>query len=261
MIKGFICQKRDLIVSLEECYSCSRENKVSKCDIIPEYITFIKEKLQEEVSNEITVTKLLHCPRRTYLQTFADYYVNIEDLYFIMRGSLSHLLLENHKIEEDCIVETRFKKIYKDKEGNEIEISGKPDKIDLKTKTIYDYKTITSKLSDDYSLRWNNVRLQDKIQLNLYFWLIKDKFEIKSLKVVYLASDVIKKFDVEIITEDKKQYAEIRKAFRRAEILNEVWNKSLNEVDIEKIEKEKGWICNYCWVKNLCEKEKGGIYE
>lgn len=244
-MKKIFCNKRNEVLNIDECYQCSVENK--ECSIIPEYLSFVREKLEEEVSNALAITKLLYCSRRSYLLSFSDYIIPVEEMYFLMRGSMAHLLIEKYRQEKDCIVETKFEKEYQG-----IKISGKPDKINLKTKTIVDYKTISGRLSDDYSLRWGNVRIQDILQVNLYKWLIDEKFEIENLEIIYLTSDCIVKKQVEIIQKNNKKYKELQKCFNRAEVLNKYWGKNYTKgMDLPPA--ERGWTCSYCWVKNICE--------
>lgn len=255
MIKALYCSKREEVVTWEECFRCSRMHEVKECDIIPEYINYVKKQIEDEVSPEITATKILYCPRRSFLYAFKDLIVPVEDLYFAMRGSLAHLILEHYKVEDNCITETRF---YKEIDG--VKISGKPDKIDLKTKTLFDYKTISGKMTDDYSLRWGNARKKDQIQVNIYYWLVKEKFDIDTLEIVYLASDCIKRIPIKIRKEGTKYYEDIEKAFERARILGKFWNKGYNEGD-KLPPKEENWLCSYCWVKDTCREYERKLKE
>ena len=63
-IKNLLCKKREMEVSFDECIDCSKTN--SKCDMFPELIQFLKDDA-EETNPDLTITKLLYCPRRAYL--------------------------------------------------------------------------------------------------------------------------------------------------------------------------------------------------
>ncbi|HOM26572.1 MAG TPA: PD-(D/E)XK nuclease family protein [bacterium] len=251
MIKGIYCKRREAVLDLNECIECSKTN--FECQIFTEYLIWLN-KDDSEYSKDLTVTKLLSCPRRAYFYAHLDYIIEPEDFYALFRGSIIHSFLQTYK-DSECIVETRFTKKYKN-----IEISGTPDKIDTKRKIIYDFKTIAGRISDDYSLRWDNPHLEHQVQLNLYYWLLKDIFEIERLCLVYIGSDCSKKYLIKIRTEDdKKLYTPIKKAFDNAEILNQVWNKNLNEINkkdlpkITEIDKKQTWICNYCHFEKECK--------
>ena len=246
MLTGLYCKRKEKVVSFQECLQCSRTN--FECPIFPEYIKWLMKE-DDEYNQEITVTKLLYCPRRAYLIAKTDYIINVEDAWALFRGSLSHSFLERLR-DENCIVETRFERDYKG-----IKIYGKPDKIDIENKILYDYKTIAGKISDDYSLRWGNSKLEHQIQLNLYKWLLEGRFEIEKMVLIYIGSDCSKKFLVEERKKDnKKKYKELEKAFHRAEILSKIWNKPLEEITPEELPKEESWICKYCPVVENCSK-------
>ena len=222
------------------------------CPIIPEFIKYIKDGTEEETNKELSVTKVLYCPMRAFLLAKTDYTVQPEELYNMFRGSMGHLVLEKLKVE-GCITETRFSRQYKG-----VLLTGKPDKIDVKNKILYDYKTIAGKISEDFSLKWGNARLHHQIQLNLYRWLLEGTFEIDKLVLVYIGSDSILKIPVKVRTpENKKLWKPMQDAFDRIEHLGKFWNLTYNQAveskEIKKIKKEKGWICNYCFVKNLCD--------
>jgi len=244
MIKGIFCQKRDEVLGLQECLDCSRLK--CECGIFPEYVMWLSED-DTEYSSKLSITKLLSCQRRAFFLSHLDYVIQPQDAWGLFRGTLSHSFLERYK-DENCLIETKFTKRYRN-----IEILGKPDKIDIKNKTIFDYKTIAGKISDDYSLRWGNAKIEHQLQLNLYKWLIEDKFEIEKLVLVYIGSDCSQKYQVKIWTEKDKQYKHITKAFLRAETLNNVWGRRFEDIRADELEKEDGWICNYCHFSKECK--------
>jgi CRISPR/Cas system-associated exonuclease Cas4 (RecB family) len=254
MIKAFKCDKLEKIIEatqIDECYNCSKVN--TECNIIPEYIEWIKEQLNSEKNNELSVTKLLYCSRRTYFEKVIDYTVSIHELYENWRGTLIHKILQESK-QEDCLLEQKFSRKYKD-----IEVVGIIDKFDIKNKILYDYKTITGKIDDDRTLRWGNPHLQHQIQLNLYKWLLEDKFEIRELIIVYIGADKIAKFKIDIRTpENKRKYTEIEKAFNRLEILSKCWNLGFKEAKEKNLipSAEKDWICKYCRFVKECNEIK-----
>jgi len=249
-ISKLICNKREAEVSFQECIECSKTNL--KCDIFPEMVSFIKDEA-EETSSELTITKLLFCPRRAYLLAKTEYAVQPEDMYSAIRGKMGHLIFEEQKTS-DCISETRFYKEYKG-----VRISGQPDKIDIKNKILYDYKTTTGRISDDKTLRWGNTHLHHQVQINLYKWLVEPQFEINRLILIYIGSDCSKKIEVPIRHPDnKKLYKPIQDAFDKIEILGQYWNEPYSDEIARKIPEEKDeknrWICRYCFVSKTCKR-------
>jgi CRISPR/Cas system-associated exonuclease Cas4 (RecB family) len=251
MIKNIWCDKKEQIVDIEECKKCSEINLT--CNIIPEYISFFKKQVNAEKNNQLSITKLLHCARRTYFEKVIDYTINVNELYEVFRGSLMHSVLAEYKTS-NCLIEQTFTRKYKN-----IEVAGTIDKYDMKNKILYDYKTIKS-VADDRTLRWGNAKLEHQVQLNLYKWLLEDKFEVKHLVLVYIGVDSILKQEIEIRTPDKKiKYKPIQEAFDRLEILSKCWNLSLEEAKENNLipEAEKGWICKYCrFIKECNEIER-----
>lgn len=237
------CKIKDEVLDFNTCLECSKQ--AYECPVTYEYINFLYEE-EKERTNSLSITKLLSCPRKAFLLTKADYTQDVLDLYYAFRGSLTHLLLEKYK-SKNCIVETMFQKDY-----NGITITGKPDKIDIENECIYDFKTITGKIGDDKSLRWGSARKKDAIQLNLYYWLVKDLFKISKLIVVYFGTDYPLKKEVKILEENDKKYKDIKECFEKAELLAKVWDKEIEAVkDIKYV---KTWECDgYCPVKDICK--------
>lgn len=247
-IQNLLCKKREMKVSFDECIDCSKTN--SKCDMFPELILFLKDEA-EETSPELTITKLLYCPRRAYLLAKTYYTIQPEDMYSAIRGKMGHLIFEQQKMA-DCITETRFYKEYKG-----VKISGQPDKVDLKNKILYDYKTTTGRISDDKTLRWGNSHTHHQVQLNLYKWLIEPQFEVNKLILVYIGSDCAKKIEIPIRTpQDRRLWKPVQEAFDKAEILGKYWDEPYSDEIAKQIPQEAGWICSYCYVKGLCQKLK-----
>ena len=247
MIKNIKCNIKEETVTFDECINCSKQ--AFNCPVTPEYVLYLKSNISEMSS--ISVTKLLGCPRKAYLLKVIDYDINILDLYYAFRGGLTHLLLEKYNMQ-DCIIETEFSKEY-----NGVVITGKPDKIDIKNGIIYDYKTITGRIGDDRTLKWGAVRLKDQIQVNIYKWLVEDKFDIRKLVVVYFGTDFSIKKEVEIRQPNTKKYKDIQQAFDRALLLGKIWNKPLEQAIKEKLlpPTEKTWECDgYCDVSLFCKK-------
>ena len=248
MISGLRCERRECILSFQDCINCARQRQIPQCSIFPEFIQWIAK--EEEEKTGISITQLLFCPRRAWLTAKTSYIVNPEDMWAMFRGSMFHGFLEQFK-NPDTIIETRFER---DLFG--IKITGKPDKIDLRTGALYDYKSLSGELSGDRSLRWGHARLHDQVQVNLYRWLVEPQFQIRSLWIVYLAGDCAVQVPVEIREPNTKKYKPIAEAFERAKALSPIWDKNYEEILSNpsiQVPKEEGWICRYCLVRDKCE--------
>ena len=83
----------------------------------------------------ISVTALLGCMRQTYLSRLYDIYVSPKRLWYSLRGQLIHAILEDQP--EGIIIEEVFSI-----EVGGIQVFGKIDYYDPKTKHLQDFKTI-----------------------------------------------------------------------------------------------------------------------
>jgi len=172
-VVGFRCIKSNKNVSFEECMACALtyENKCHfTADILKGIITEVTE-----TRESISITKLIGCPRSTYLVNRNDVYVSPEKLYWAFRGTLAHAIIEKYMADPDAVVEKHFKRVL-----NGIKITGKPDIIIPKHELMRDYKT-TKEVPF-----FNKVYLNHEIQLNLYRWLVRKEYKVERLEVVYM---------------------------------------------------------------------------
>jgi len=178
-IVGFKCINTDENVSFDDCLKCALTYE-NNCHFPAEIINGI---IQESTDTRegISVTKLLGCPRSTYLVEHNDVYVSLDNLYWLFRGTLTHAIMEKYKLDPDAITEKRFKRKIKG-----LTITGKPDIIVPKAGLIRDWKT--TKEVPYYSRAYPN----HEQQLNLYRWLINKKYKIDKLEVVYMDMSRVK---------------------------------------------------------------------
>jgi hypothetical protein len=253
MLKGLYCKKREQVVTFNECLECSKDAEVTigkdryVCDIFPEFIQFVIKENEHEHSSNVSVTQLLGCSRKAYLSRVCDYSVAPEDLWYRFRGSIIHLLMEQFKVE-DSIVEGRFKK-----EFNGITVSGRIDRIDTRRKTITDYKSIQS-VKFDRTLMYGNSKVFHQLQLNLYRWLIAEKFDIDKLVIQYIGAD--RPMKKTVILRDPEKDKGMKACFAKLQLLGGVWGMTLKEaVFAKKVPPiEDTWECKgYCDVAAECK--------
>jgi len=172
-IVGFKCVATDENVSFENCIKCALTCE-NKCHLTADILTGIVENVTEERST-ISITKMIGCMRSTYLSTKYDTYASPEKLYWAFRGTLAHAVIEKYNADKEAILETKFARTV-----NGIKITGTPDIIIPTKELIRDYKT--TKQVPYYSRPYPN----HEVQLNLYRWLVRPKYKIERLEIVYM---------------------------------------------------------------------------
>jgi len=234
MIVGIDCQYRGK-VSFYKCYKCSKY-LINPC---PFSETLVREILKSylEEREGISITSLLTCPRKVYLEKNYDFYGNIEHMYWSFRGKIAHAIVEKGNFDGIC--EKRF---WKEIDGEKI--SGQPDLLKPKFMLIRDYKTCEKPPIFDSPFPHH---IQ---QLNGYRWLVYPEYDIKVLEVQYLSMKECRKI--------KAPVWEINaiEDFLRPRV--QVLKKALAEHVIPpKPLASEQWICRYCDVIDIC----GQIYE
>lgn len=179
-------------------------------------------------NGQIHVTDLTSCPRRVYLQRVTDIYPQVKRMYWIFRGALAHVLIEETP-EPFSVVEVPFQR-----QVDGIAVVGRPDKIVPQRRELYDFKTtkrITLK-----KLPYG----EHAMQVNIYRWLVEPHFRIDRLFLVYM--DMSRCASIEVPLEEVDDYVTAR-----ARILHEA-------LETGKMpEGEPGWLCDYCDVRDECE--------
>lgn len=231
MIKGFICNHRykgDKI-SFEDCLSCSL-TKEKTCHFSYQLIKAIISNIKE-LREDITVTGILNCIRKTYLDKVEDYYTTLESLYYAFRGTVFHAKLEK-QADDNIISEERY---YVDVDG--IQVSGKIDSIIKETKTLLDYKT--TEAIPKYDKPWGSHGLQT----NIYRWILfKNGIEIEKIIISYMDMKNVKEIEVDLMPlQEVEDYV-----YGKVKILNDAFNNKKIPAA------EKGWICNYCAHVDKC---------
>ncbi len=127
----------------------------------------------------ISVTSLLGCMRQTYLSRLYDIYVSPKKLWWSLRGQLIHAILEDQP--GDIMVEKVFSIVV---EG--IEIFGKIDYYNPKTKHLQDFKT-TGDRGIPFILKGGGK--EDHIsQVNIYKVLLEENgYPVDKLSIIYMS--------------------------------------------------------------------------
>lgn len=135
--------------------------------------------------NGLTVTGLLGCARRAFLQRTEPYYANPRFLFALFRGSMVHTILEGTNVLWDpkrIISEVRY---HREIPGTGITLSGKIDKYLIEEQRLDDYKTIddTKVAGLEHTLPEDYVR-----QTNIYRWLLEGNgLPVKSIRIIFVS--------------------------------------------------------------------------
>ena len=232
-VLGFICENDGREMSFDDYIEAVKRGEDPKAMPVPilEVLKnqFIKENKEKQV-NGIRVTSLTGCLRNAfYKRKFGntEEYVKPSDYYAMFRGTIAHKILEEAmKFSKDVVQEKRFNKKWKD-----MKITGKPDVIDVKNKKIVDYKTTRMVPEGVYQAH--------EIQLNLYKWLVEDKYKIKELSVIYMDMSKVKELNVRVWSD-----------LELTEFLDNCYSTLKSKVAPKF---EKNWLCSYCDYKSICK--------
>lgn len=236
MIIGFKCVKDQSLMSFDDCLDCSLTYE-NPCQFSYPILKGIYENIQNR--DYLSVTSIIGCLRNTYLEMTHEIYVSPESLYWLFRGNIAHLVIDDYQ-PPDAISEKTFEREF---EG--VTLRGTPDNIIIlpEQKKIIDYKT-TARIPF-----FNNPYSNHKLQLNLYRWLIAPEYRIDKLEVQYLDMKNVKKLEAKLMSfEEVEDYL-----FQRLLPLKDAID-SGNCPPKPPADSKDRWQCNgYCNVADLCE--------
>jgi hypothetical protein len=208
----------------------------------------------KERPDAISVTQLLGCPRKVFLEGKTDWAVPPQDNYAAFRGMVVHSVLEG--AGEGTTVEER---IIREHRG--VQISGQPDSVRViglggDRKLLRDWKTKNKLPMFDMAY---TAHMQ---QVNLYRWLLGLDPDKTDLEIVYISMEGVK-----IIPLKRGGYTP---RSGRA-IPNQIWTDEEVEAFLDKhlmvlnaqrkfdspvaymnVDEEDLWQCDYCPVRQLC---------
>jgi hypothetical protein len=247
MLIGIDCQFNGKI-SFEECLACANTTD-NPC----QFTKYLIEQMlsYNEPREGISVTSLLGCHRKTYLERRYEYFEPLEWLWYRFRGHLLHAIAERStKDNSDYISEKRY---FKEIHG--VLVSGKPDIIILLYKLLQDLKTCASipKYQHPYS--------NHGLQVNTYRYLIHpdtgvpldedgkplEAIPIERLEIVYMSMKDVKKLPAKVMT-----FKAVEKALKSP---IEALNHAFTTNTLPGMCDSKGqWQCDFCGAKDLCKK-------
>lgn len=212
--------------------------------------------LTKERPDTISVTQLLGCPRKVYIEGTTDYAVPPQDNYAAFRGMVVHAVLED--AGEGAESETRVERVYRD-----VTISGQPDNLRLvevrngnsKRTLLRDWKSV-NKLP-----MYDNAYSHHQEQVNLYRWLLGLDWRLTDLELVYLAMDGVKviplkrggtnrfgrAIPMQIWTDEEVE------AFLDKRLMVLAAQRKFNSpVAYHNVDADDLWACDFCPVRERC---------
>lgn len=218
-----------------------------------EVLVLIKEQVTKERPDGISVTQLLGCPRKVFLEKTNDWFSHPIENWPALRGTLVHSLLEQTG-GGSTEVEVRYEKKYKG-----VVISGQPDSVRTigsgKRRLLRDWKS-TNKLP-----YYDNAYSSHKLQTNIYRWLMDLDPRFTEIEIVYISMDGVKaiplkkggttrygrQIENQVMTnEEVEAYLDDRLMTLDAQ------NKAQRPVAYHNVDEEDLWNCQFCPVKPVC---------
>jgi len=218
-----------------------------------EVLVLIKGQVTKERPDGISVTQLLGCPRKVFLEKTNDWYSHPIENWPQLRGTITHSILEQTG-GENSEVEVRHERVH-----NGITITGQPDSVRVlgrgKRRLLRDWKS-TGKLpyyDDAYS--------SHKLQTNIYRWLLQLDPRFTEIEIVYISMEGIKAIPLkkggvsrygrqianQVMTDEQVEvYLDVR--------LTQLYNQMESGVPIpyQSVDEEDLWNCPYCPVRRIC---------
>jgi hypothetical protein len=208
--------------------------------------------LTKERPDSISVTQLLGCPRKVYLEGTTDYAVPPADNYAAFRGMVVHAVLEESG--EGAEKETRVEREYRG-----VTISGQPDNlrvVGVNNRTLLrDWKSV-NKLP-----LYDNAYSHHQEQVNLYRWLLSLDWRRTDLEIVYLAMDGVKVIPLKRGGTNRYGRAipmqvwtdeEVESFLDRKLMVLSAQRKHESPVAYHNVPVDDLWQCDYCPVRNRC---------
>ena len=201
------CEHIGSVVTEEQCIECSLHDP--PCPYTTSILRrFYQETREDEDPLEVLhVTDLLKCPRQALWRKIYSYTEDVDTLYWRVRGTALHAVMERSQTPEKVIQEFPFEYPIKFK-GKTFKIRGRIDEFDTETGILIDYKTTAEvPLFNPYAAHSQQIRFYA-------FFLNKLGYKVKKAYIVYLDMKRIVKHEVKLGTLATIE-AELKDALRK----------------------------------------------
>lgn len=223
-------------------------------DGIPhEVLTLMAQQVTKERPDGISVTQLLGCPRKVFLEKTNDFFETPLSNWPALRGTLVHAILEEQG-GDNASVEVRYEKQHRG-----VTISGQPDSIRAigtgKKRLLRDWKS-TNKLP-----QYDSAYSSHKLQVNLYRWLLDLDPRFTEIEVVYISMDGVKAIPLKrggttkygrVIADEVMTDEQVEEYLDKRLFVLDAQNTAGKPVAYHAVDEDDLWNCNFCPVKSLC---------
>jgi hypothetical protein len=208
------------------------EAEGSWSNIPHEVLSLIEQQVTKDRPDGITVTQLLGCPRKVFLEKQTDYYQTPMDNWPALRGTIVHAMLEQQG-GGGASVEVRYEK------------------------ELRDWKS-TNNLP-----KYDSVYSSHRLQVNLYRWLMDLDPRFTEIEVVYISMDGVKAIPLKrggtsrygrAIADELMSNEQVEEYLDKRLFTLYAQNEAQKPLAYHNVDEEDLWNCNYCPVKNLCYK-------
>jgi CRISPR/Cas system-associated exonuclease Cas4 (RecB family) len=218
-----------------------------------EVLVLIRGQVEKERPDGISVTQLLGCPRKVYLEKTNDFYQHPMDNWPATRGVLVHSLLEV-SAGSGAEVEVRHEKTY-----GGVTISGQPDSVRVlgsgKKRLLRDWKS-TKELP-----KYDSAYSSHKMQVNIYRWLLGLDPRFTEIEVVYISMDGVKAIPLKrggttkygrAIADEIMSDPQVEAFLDKRLFVLDAQNNAQKPIAYHNVDEEDLWNCAYCPVKAMC---------
>lgn len=229
------------------------EKEGSWASVPYEILALIKAQVTKPRTDEISVTQLLGCPRKVYLEGTIDYFVPPLDNWPALRGSLIHSLLEDQG-GENTETEVRYERKHRG-----VTISGQPDSVRVigkgKKKLLRDWKS-TEKIP-----YYDSAYPSHKQQVSIYRWLLDLDPRFTDIEVVYVSLSGVKAIALKkggtttygrVIQNEVMSDEEVEAFLDDKLMVLDAQRKADRPVSYANVPEEDLWQCSFCPVRPQC---------
>jgi len=218
-----------------------------------EVLVLIKEQVTKVRPDGISVTQLLGCPRKVFLEKTNDWFSSPIENWPALRGTLVHSILEQTGGDRSE-VEVRYEREYKG-----ITISGQPDSVRIlgkgKRRLLRDWKS-TAKLP-----YYDNAYSGHQMQTNVYRWLLELDPRFTEIEIVYISMEGVKAIPLKkggtskwgkVIPNQVLTDTQVEAYLDERLIPLDRQNRTGVPIPYAQVDDGDLWNCAFCPVKKVC---------
>lgn len=230
--KGFHCIVDFVDLPFDRCIDCAAT--LGRCQFTASILRGMARRAQEHEGGGLSVTALVGCVRRSFLEQRCDYYQRPDHQYWTYRGLVGHVMMELGAGDGE-VCERPFQRELSLPTGRTLTVYGQPDVVIPSRRLLLDYKTV-----DRAPRRPSELHIA---QLNAYRWLVAPEYTVDRLGLVYLTMRDVKKVAVPVWPlEQTERYLATRAGLLAHALETDEWPPMT----------EDSWLCHHCPVASIC---------